>query len=358
MFYDNSPSRDFRKILLICFGGIGDVILFFPVIKLLKEIYPIAEITLTVEPRCKTIAEKNLNISKTITFDVKNNPKSQDYISFIKELRNEKFDLAISMGSSAMVPMLLFLSGAKYRVGYSTNKLKFLYTKSVQLNKDQYAGKMYFDLLKGIGIDTEVLSPIPEINIPENDLKWSKEWFENKNLDKTREKVVIIHPGASTISKQKNIIKTWEVSKWASLIDLLTEKNLKVVLVGGPDDKEDVDFIAKNIKPSNNFINAYGETKNFDQLGALITQSSLLVCIDSAPLNLSVGVKTPCVAIFGPTNEKKILPQDDRFTVVRVDLECTPCLWDKRQTTCEELTCLRSLDVSTVFKKVIAKIEK
>lgn len=357
MFYDNTSSRDFRKILLICFGGIGDVILFFPVIKLLKEIYPLAEITLTVEPRCRLIAEKNLNISKTITFDVKNKPKSKDYIDFIKVLRAEKFDLAISMGRSAMVPMLLFLSGAKYRVGYSTNKLKFLYTKSVNLNQDQYAGKMYFDLLKGIGIDTEVLSPIPEIDIPKNDLNWAKEWFESRNLDKTKEKIVIIHPGASNISKQKNIIKTWEVSKWASLIDLLTEKNIKVVLVGGPDDKEDVEFIVKNVKKSDNFINAFGETKNFDQLGALITQASLLVCIDSAPLNLAVGVKIPCVAIFGPTNDKKILPNDDRFKAVRIELDCAPCLWDKRQTTCNELTCLKNLDVSVVFKEVIAKIE-
>ena len=72
---------------------------------------------------------------------------------------------------------------------------------------------------------------------------------------------------------------------------------------------------------------------------------------------MAVGVKTPAVAIFGPTNEKKILPDDIKFKAVRVDLDCTPCLWDKRQTTCEALTCLKNIDVNMVFNAVIKQLE-
>ncbi|MEK7433441.1 MAG: glycosyltransferase family 9 protein [Cyanobacteriota bacterium] len=357
MFYDGYVSKDFKRILLVCFGGIGDVILFFPTIKILKEINANSEITLLVEPRCKSVAEKNTNITNVITFDLKNKPSSSDYLALIKKLRNQNFDLAISMGRSAMVPLLLFLSGAKYRVGYSTNKLKFLYSKTVELDQNQYAGKMYFDLLKGIGVNTDILNPIPEIKIPENEIKWSENWFKEKLLDASELKKVIIHPGASNISKQKNIIKTWEPEKWSNLINNLLENNIKVILAGGPDDKEDIEFISNNITNKTNFINAYGETKNLDQLAALIKKVDLLICIDSAPLNLCVGVGTECVAIFGPTNENKILPKNDKFTPVRINLDCTPCLWDKRQTTCQELTCLKKLEVNNILSEIEKKLK-
>jgi lipopolysaccharide heptosyltransferase II len=358
MISEDSLTRDFKKILLICFGGMGDVILFYPVIKVLRDLYPKSQIIFVVEPRCKSVAEKNPYVNRVITFDLKNKPELKDYLALIKDLRKENLDLAISMGSSFMVPVLLFLSGAKHRVGYATNKLKFLYSKAVPLNKNQYAAKMYFDLLKGVGIDADMLNPVPEIKIPESDMKWANEWFASHGLiARGSQKIVLVHPGASKLSKQKNIIKTWEPIKWTKLIDELLKKNIKVILAGGPDDEEDVNFIRKHIKdPGNDFVDAFGETKNLDQLGALIKHCDLLVCVDSAPMNVGVGIDVPLVAIFGPTNEKKILPPDEKFMAVRINLDCTPCLWDNRQTTCEALTCLKNLDVDTVLKPVFQQL--
>ena len=43
----------YKKILLINFGGIGDEILFMPVISALKKQYSQAEITLCLEERSK-----------------------------------------------------------------------------------------------------------------------------------------------------------------------------------------------------------------------------------------------------------------------------------------------------------------
>jgi lipopolysaccharide heptosyltransferase II len=359
MISEDSLTRDFKKILLICFGGIGDIILFYPVIDTLRDLYPKSSIVFVVEPRCKNIAEKHEGINKVITFDLKNKPSLKDYFEFIKKLRIENLDLAVSIGRSPLVPVLLALSGAKHRVGYSTNFLKFLYSKSVPLNPNQYAAKMYFDLLKGVGIDADMLNPIPNIKVAQKDKEWADEWFKNKqiNLD-SEQKIVMIHPGASNISKQKNIIKTWAPEKWASLIKELLKQNIRVILAGGPDDSEDINLIKNKIDTrSENFINAYGETKSLEQLTAIIKNLDLLICVDSAPLNMAVGVKTPAVAIFGPTNENKILPPDNKYKAVRVNLDCTPCLWDKRQTTCEALTCLKNIDVNTVLEAVNKQLE-
>jgi len=361
MISEDSIIKDFNKILLICFGGIGDVILFFPVIKTIRDLYPKSSIILVVEPRCKSIGESNPNVNKVITFDIKNKPSIPDYIDFIKKLRHEELDLAISMGSIFLVPILLFLSKAEHRIGYATNKLKFLYTKAVPLNKDQYAAKMYFDLLAGIGIDADRLDPVPQMDIPELEKEWAKNWFESKKLvSKGDSKIVILHPGVSKLSKIKNIVKNWEANKWTQLVNMLLDKNIKVVLVGGPDDEEDVNFIKKHVKSLNkqNFISAYGETKSLSQFAALVSLSDLLVCVDSAPMHIGVAINSPLVAIFGPTSDTKVLPPDDeKFKAVRIKLDCAPCLWDTRTTTCEALTCIKGLGVEQVFKIIMDNLE-
>jgi heptosyltransferase-2/heptosyltransferase-3 len=94
-------------------------------------------------------------------------------------------------------------------------------------------------------------------------------------------------------------------------------------------------------------------TQNISQLAAVFKLSDLLVCVDSAPMHVGVGVRTSTVAIFGPTDEKKLLPVGDyRFVALKQEgLECRPCLWDNRQTTCENPKCLE-IDVEKVYKAI------
>ena len=43
-------------------------------------------------------------------------------------------------------------------------------------------------------------------------------------------------------------------------------------------------------------------TKSLADLAALIAISDLLICVDSAPMHMAVGLNKPLLAIFGPTN--------------------------------------------------------
>jgi ADP-heptose:LPS heptosyltransferase len=151
------------------------------------------------------------------------------------------------------------------------------------------------------------------------------------------------------------MIKFWPVNNWVDLIiKLLSSGKYKVVLTGGPDDESTFFQIRAELAryniPEDNLVNLYGETRNISQFAALVSLSNLLVCVDSAPMHVGVGVRTPIVAIFGPTDEAKLLPPNDyRFMAVKnEDIDCRPCLWHKRQTTCENLDCL-NIDAEKVF---------
>ncbi len=353
-----------QRILAINFGGIGDEILFFPVIQGLRETYPNSRITMLVEPRCSGIGAFNPAIDEVLTFDIKAKPGPAELMALVGELRKRKFDLAISSGGSALVPVLLWLTGARYRAGYGASKTARLLTYQAPLKKQQYAADMYYDLIRDW-----VPSPnrLPQVAIAPSDRQWAKDFMSEQAIQ-PGEAVVMLHPGCSRLSVLKGFLKSWESEKWAELARRLDAAGVRVMIAGGPDDEETIEAIRKKLatQPSvtgasgsfigasgSFFIDAYGKTKGLGQLAALIEQASVLVAVDSAPMHLGIAVGRPTVALFGPTDPKKLLPEGTVHQAVHVSgLECRPCLWDRRQTSCEALSCMKDLSVDLVEQAV------
>lgn len=339
-----------KKILLINFGGLGDQILFFPAIKTIKSAYPDSHITFVTEPRSGSAEKLTGLIDKTIICDIKSGNTYKNLMNFLLNVWRHNFDIVISSGGSKQVSILLFLTGIKTRIGYNSGTLsKILLSKTVLLNQKQYAGKMYHDLAKALSPDTR--PDYPEINVPVEILEKQKEII--KNTDK---KIVVIHPGVSKLSIQKNILKFWEVKNWTELIKRLIETGkYKVVLTGGPDDQEVSTALKLELGDvsSETFLDLTNKTANITELAAIIKLADLLVCVDSAPMHIGVGVKTKTVALFGPTDEHKLFPMnDEKFVAVTIeDNGCRPCLWDKRQESCENPVCL-DIPVEKVFQAV------
>jgi lipopolysaccharide heptosyltransferase II len=335
-----------QRILVVNFGGIGDEILFFPVIQSLREAYPHAKLTALVEPRCEGIMRFNVAIDEVVTFDAKHKPTVPDFLKLVMKLRGMKFDLAITAGSSPVMALLVALTGARYRIGYATHKYTFLLTQAVPLNKQQYAAHMYHDLVGYLGKQPRP----PQMTVNPADREWAKAFLAESGVSRERP-VVIFHPGVSKLSIEKNIIKGWAPERWVELGRRLSAQGVQVVLAGGPDDED----VIRLIRETGDFpsIEAYGKTKGLGQLAALIEQADAMVAVDSAPLHVGVGVSTPTVAIFGGTDPAKLVPPGTVHIPVFVDnLACRPCLWDHRQTSCEALTCLKELGVDQVESAV------
>lgn len=338
----------FRRIMLLNFGGLGDEILFFPVIRALRQHYPDAYISIVVEPRCQNLLEHEYFIDQVYTFDIKTRRHPGDLLELLNILRQDASELIISSGSSPLVSLLLFLSGIPYRVGYDSNKLAFLLTHAAPLNKQQYAAKMYYDLLLPLGFPE--ITPIPYMALPAMVNVWVEQWLKANHV---QEPYVLIHPGVSLISKQKQLLKSWEPFKWEALVRRLLEQGRTVLLAGGPDDAEEVAYLTEKIQHPQ-FVSLYGHTKSMYQLGGFIQRSAVMVCVDSAPLHLAVALQSRVVAIFGPTDEKKLLPagQPNIRVMTVPSVSCRPCLWDTRQTTCDALSCLVELGVEQVHQAV------
>lgn len=314
-----------NKILAINFGGIGDEIFFLPALISLKKEFPEAKITLALEPRSKSVKDLNDVIDDLFLIDVKGKNKYFELLKLVFKARAGGFDMVVSSGGNKLISLLLWMTGIKTRYGYDTGALsEKLLTKAVPLNKNQYACDMYHDLVTPI---TDYKTFLPEINVePQEKIKNS----------------VLIHPGVSKMSVNKGMIKTIPAKTWAEVIDILIDKGKQVILAGGPDDAECIETIRSSVK-NKNFEDYYGRTKSLKDLAELIAKAEKFICSDSAPLHVAVALKTRTYAIFGPTDDKKLIPQSELVTAIKANDNCPikPCLWAHRQTTCESLDCLK-----------------
>ena len=314
-----------KRILFINFGGLGDEILFLSTIQAVKRLYSDAVITLALEPRSKGILSLTDVIDETIFADIKGKNKYLELLKLLFKIWSKNFDMVISSGANKFISVYLFLTFIKERYGYYTGKLsELMLTKAVLLNKNQYAGNMYFDLIKNI---CEENFELPNINISR------REVIPNS---------VLIHPGVSKLSVQKGMIKTVTPKIWAEVIEKLADSGKKVFLTGGPDDSECIEEICRNIS-ADKFENLYGATKNLKELAELISSAEKFLCSDSAPLHIAVALGVKTYVIFGSTDDRKLIPQNGKVIPIKADCDCPirPCLWEKRQTTCEELSCLK-----------------
>lgn len=296
------------RVVALVPGGIGDQILFFPTLDDLKQNYPNVEIDVVVEPRAKSAYRVSKSVSDVIGFDFKDRNSPADWANLLGVVRDRYYDVALSLGRSWGVGLLLWLTGTPVRVGYANSLGNLFLTSAVPLKPDQYAAQMYHDLLQGLGLNT----PCPDlsISIPKGNLDWAD--AEQKRLG-TRG-YVLIHGGSSQLAKAKGIDKIYPVESWRSIVQDFQQRqpDLPIVVVQGPEDQEFVTALTKTCP-------GLKVTKPGDigKLAAMIAAANLMLCTDSAPMHLAVALKVYTLALFGPTDPAKLLPASDKFVGIK-----------------------------------------
>jgi ADP-heptose:LPS heptosyltransferase len=86
------------------------------------------------------------------------------------------------------------------------------------------------------------------------------------------------------------------------------------------------------------------------QLPALIDQGILLIGNDAAPIHIATAVKTPVVALFGPTRWEDWQPRRSGDVTLFTSLACRPCGHSRPDCPLGGTTCMARIPVETVWK--------
>jgi len=334
-------DRNFR-ILIIKLTAVGDIILFLPSIKAIRERFKDATIYVVTSMAGREMLSQSNFVDEVIVCQDRNNDKlSYRYLwNFSGKLRSIIFDVVIDLQNNKKSHLLSYLSGAPKRYGYKSSKLDFFLNHAVSQPEESLnpiAHQAY--LLKNLGI-TNISSDI-EIDISNKDQEYVDRLLKQEWVRKN-EFLISLNPFASVKWKTK----VWPISKYAELIDKLTQNNIRTVITSSKDAKDLVRKICKAARSKP--INFAGKTTIL-QLAALFKRCKVVITPDSAPMHLAVALKVPCIALFGPTEPARHIPKGAYVKVLRKDLHCSPCYKSK----CGHTSCMEQISIDEVLQTVV-----
>ena len=301
-----------KKILVIKFGGLGDIILS------LNAIYSIFNhhnkckmILLTEEPYDKLLGNSNL-FKKIFTIR-----RSLFYFLDLLKIKNEidpsEFDFVYDLQTSKRSSSYLKIFSKTNAITNGIGK----YAKIPHLNKDR--DKMHTLVRQKSQIKMSKVDYLSEF-----DMKWL---FKSKfKIPKT--KYVIIVPGGS----KKRLNKRIPEEIFLKITDFLIKSGFQVLIIGSEDDLKVCNLI-ESFYPD--VINCCNKTDFFD-IGKLSLKSSLSIGNDTGPMHLiSKGGKKTIVLFTKFSNPQLCKPVGKNVS-----------------------TFIYSNDDDKFYKKIIFKIKK
>lgn len=324
-----------KKILLIRFSSIGDLVLTTPVIRALKEQTSGVEIHFLSKKRFSGILENNPYLTKVHYFE-------NDIKEVVPQLIKEKFYLIIDLHKNLRSFLLKRQLGIK---SISFDKLNFEKWLMVRLKINNLPKKhivdRYFDALKPLGIKND-FSGLDYFSGLENGAI-------KKLLPEQFQKRYVVFSLAGTYFTKKIPYEKW--------LEMAQLSPLPILLLGGPSEK-DIGEKLQSEMLSQPIYNTCGDI-SLNQSAALISDAELVITGDTGLMHIAAAYKKKVVSLWGNTiPEFGMYPyiphKPENVSIIEnKDLSCRPCskLGYKK---CPKghFDCMMKLDVSNVFRQI------
>ena len=359
-FGRGSDNSQIKKILVIRFFGFGNLVLAFPAIKKISDLFPDAKIYLLTINKNMHLYDGVPFVDKTLYINVngfKNFTMSIFQMFF--SLRKEKFDLAVDFEIFAYTSVfLLYFLGIKKRVGYRIKGYLRgpLYTTAVTYNNEQHISKTFYDLVVTLGAEKKENVELIGLSVSMKD-KAVVEEFLKKNFIDSNERLVGMHVG----SGQNFINRRWPETYFAKVADfLIKEFDAKIILTGT---KEELPLINNTIREMRTDPRRVVviDSLNLTQLAFLFKQIRVFFCTDTGPLHLAIAMGVPTVSFFGPNTPRLYGPPlNNRHIYFYENMPCSPCItnYNAKMSNCKKPVCLTGISAEKVIASLNGFIER
>jgi lipopolysaccharide heptosyltransferase II len=347
-----------KKVLIINIFGLGDVLFTTPLINNLKADYPDVVIGYVCNRRSSCILENNKKINKIFiyerdAFEAIAKKSRFKYIKamldFFNGIKKEGYNTVIDVSLSNFTDFFTWFIGIPNRIALNYKGRSFFATRKIPFEgyQDKHVVEHYLDFLKEIGVSTH----LHELDLPlsEKDVQWADYlWVENGWQNK---RVIALVPGGGDSWGKDAHFKRWSPENYAKLADKIVEKTSAItILLGGENEQEICTRILSSMRyPA---VSLCGKT-TIGQFASIVQRCSCVILNDGGPLHVSVAAKATTVSIFGPVDDNIYGPYPrGKHQVVVKDLACRPCYRKFRRASCNHISCLGTITVDEVFRKV------
>lgn len=319
-----------RRVLVIKLQHLGDVLLTTPVFSVLKQLYPGMNIDALVFSETTPMLSGNPWVD--VIHEVDKSWRKKGTLHLIKQekhllaqLKARNYDLVINFTDRWRGAWLTRLLNPRYSVSqkYSHKRGRWWMKSFTHLYSIPYLPRhtveIHLDALRRIGV-------LPQAT----DKKLSFVAGENADLTIDRllsghqlkpDAYIVVHPTS------RWMFKGWNQAGFAEVFRQLTLAGHKLVITSGPDEKEMAYVEEILAKQHVEAVNMAGKL-TLKELGALIAKASCFIGLDSVALHMAAALDTPCVALFGPSDEKIWHPWQVRHEIITENYSCRPCNLD------------------------------
>lgn len=166
--------------------------------------------------------------------------------------------------------------------------------------------------------------------------------------------VVALVPGGTRNVLREDTLRRWPVESYRELAHRLVDAGCDIVLIGDAGDSS--------------LLRHFDGIPVTDQLGKLslvdtlcvLRDADVVVSHDTGPLHFARLVRTPIVALFGPTEPRNMVGEDADIDVLwgGAQLACRPCYDGRSYAVCSNNLCMQDISVDAVTRAVIARLTK
>jgi len=349
---------EIKRILAVKLDHIGDLITALPALRKLKQIFPDAKIYLLAGKSAREFIALERSIEEVIEFEFfharselgAKDLTDDDFKALRTRLAVYHFDLAVDLRKNLETRDILHCASARFLAGY--DQLGRFPWLNIALELDEsppLQPKRHHvsdDLLRLVDAIATACDAAPIDLLGVTKPRGDALGFLAPKVRKLFEgPVVAIHPGAGLTIKQ------WPALHFATLIDLLIEKNgVKVVIVGGPDENELGAQVLAHVSNRQSVVSLVGKTLLKD-LPALLQACALFVGNDSGPKHIAAALGIPTVGVHsGIVDPIEWGPLGPRTVALQRSMACSPCYLNKAEDCVRNLMCLNELFPESVHR--------
>ncbi|MCX8056216.1 MAG: lipopolysaccharide heptosyltransferase II [Ignavibacteria bacterium] len=327
--------KEGNKILIIRLSSLGDILLTYPLLSLLKQKIPNSNIHFVVKEQFLDAIKFNPFVDKVLVF------KKNELKELKKIIKQNSYDIVIDLQNNFRSHNLyqFNLKSKIYRFKKPSVK-KFLLVK-FKINFLKNNPSIAIHYIRTIFPEFKEQKLELYFHIPDEKENEALQKIPSEFLNK---KIVGICPGS------KHFTKRYPVEKFKFLIKKFIEQDYSVFIFGGKDDEEickelEIHSSVKNLQNNNDLI----------ETAALMKRCSALVTNDSGLMHLASLLKIPTVAIFGSTvKEFGFYPIYEKSIIVENNnLSCRPCSHiGLSKCPKEHFKCMNEIEPDIIFNKI------
>lgn len=305
-----------KKILFIQTAFIGDVILTLPALQKLKEMNSEYLIDVLCIPESSEIFNASPVVNDVIVIDKKGNHKSlRSTLKLVTLIKKTNYIKLYSSHRSFRTAVMVLFLGIKESFGFDNSSLKHVYKTLVRYNLSKHEVERNLDLI-GYNYDNQTWRIKPEIRSDGNVVVDKISEFLDDS--KIKDGFIAIAPGS-----------VWETKKYPleyykQVIKYFTDKNEKIVLIGGSKDKElCASLVQINQRNIHNASGIFSVVESIE----LLKHAKILISNDSAPTHMGMVSDIRVLTIYCSTVPNfGFYPYNTKSKSISFDdLDCKPC---------------------------------